>query len=396
MRRRTITYAALSVAVGVGLSACAGSNGGSASGGSEASKSFEVLAVLPITGPLATQSTQQINGLKASAEAVNKSGGIGGRHVVVKAVDDKFDPTQAVTLLQAEIHSSTPPDFVWAGASSNEAVAMAPILSSAKIVSGTTASSLLLDDPEKYPYHFGLSGANNKNYPDLVREAKAEGAKLLGFIAGNDALGTDNLKQIKAAAAAANLPLVSQVFDATSTDLTGPMDALRAKNPDFLVMSNYGAGAGYLLDARQKLGWNVPTIGDLAISASKLPNNANALQGVKIQVFGATVLANKSNWQPAEETAIEQITAQGPITTGATQPLYPYDAIQMLAAAAKQEGGTSADKLKAGLENLKAPNPVPWTMFANYGYTSTDHYPSPPTGAWSYIPAGEATNGFYQ
>jgi ABC-type branched-subunit amino acid transport system substrate-binding protein len=174
------------------------------------------------------------------------------------------------------------------------------------------------------------------------------------------------------------------------------MDALKAKNPDLVVMSSYGAGAGYLLDARQKLGWTVPTIGDLAISASKLPNNPNALAGVKMQVFGATVLSNKSNWQPAEEAAIKQITAQGPITTGATQPLYPYDAIQMLAAAAKQEKGTSADKLKAGLENLKSPNPVPWTMFASFGYTAKDHYPSPPKGAWAYIPAGEATNGFYQ
>ncbi|MGO4691790.1 ABC transporter substrate-binding protein [Glaciibacter sp. 2TAF33] len=400
MKTRRIVIAATALAaLGAGLVGCsspaAEDSGSSASGG----KPFSFVVVLPLTGPLAVNAQQQLNGLKASAKELNAAGGIGGRQVVFKVVDDKADPTQAVTLLQDQINSDTPPDLVWAGATSGEALAMAPILTNAGIVSGAISSSLLLNDPTKYPYHFGFTTANNQNYPDLVEEAKSEGAKSIGFITGNDALGTDNLKVIKEAAAAARMPLTYETFDATATDLTGPMDALRATKPDILVLSSYGAGAGYLLEARDKLGWNIPTIGDLAISASNPAKvvDPKALVGIKVQERPVDVLSLKSDWLPAEEHALKLIKEQGPIGgAAAVQSLTAYDALQIVGAAAAQEGGTSASQLKSGMEKLKAPNPIPWTMYKTYGFTPKNHFPVLGKNSLVYVPAGPSQDGFYK
>lgn len=375
MRRRGAAAALLAMVLATTLAACSDPDRNAANAGGPAP--FRVVAILPVTGPLSSQSTLQVNGLNAAAEVLNKNGGIGGRQVSVTVLDDKLDPTEAVTLLQGELNSAAPPDYVWAGATSNEARALLPALTAAGILSGTTASDLAMNDPQQYPYHFGLQQAANQNFRDMLGVIKAEGVKTLGFISANDALGTYGLKAMEEQVKGSGIRLVTQSYDTVATDVTAPMDALRAEDPDLVVMSAYGPAVGYLLDARQKLQWDVPVIGDMGLSGSNPAAivDGAALAGVRLQAPVIASVADSGSWLPSTQAMIGALRAQGDISQIITLGSLPYDALHVLALAAEQAGSTDADSMRAALESLEVPARVPWTSYPEFGYSADNHFP---------------------
>ncbi|MCG2621219.1 ABC transporter substrate-binding protein [Arthrobacter sp. I2-34] len=393
---RLLAAGAMSAIAALALAAC--SSGSAGSDAAEASDPFRVVAILPMTGPLSKQSEVQVNGLKASAKIVNADGGIGGRDVEVKVLDSKLDPTEAVTLLQEEINSDTPPDYVWAGATSNEALAMLPALSSAGILSGSTAADIKINNPELYPYHFGMQSANNQNYQAFVDYAKNKGFKKVGFISANDALGTYNHSAITEMLANTGIELVTQSYDTTATDLTAPMDALKAADPDVLFASSYGSGVGYIFDARQKLDWDVPVVGDNAVGGSNPAAIVapEALKGVQLLSPLVSATAHKDEWLPDTQKMIDAISAEGDISQIVTQASLPYDALQLLALAAKQASATDADALKGALEGLKTPDHVTWTSYPAYGFSPENHFPKIESGYIVFTGATKLVNGQFQ
>lgn len=391
---RLVKAGVLAAVAALALSSCSAGEAGA----DGADRNFRVVAILPVTGALAKQSAVQINGLRASAKIVNAEGGIGGREVEIEVLDSKLDPTQAVTLLQGEISSETPPDYVWAGATSNEALAMLPALSNAGILSGSTASNVKMNDPELYPYHFGMQTENGQNYRAFLDYAEKEGITKVGFIAANDALGADNLSAITGLLAGSDIELVTQSYDTKATDLSAPMDALKAENPDVLLASAYGPGVGYLFDARLKLAWDVPVIGDSAVGGSNpaalLP--PEALNGVQLLSPVITTKQSESQWLPDTQKMITAIRAEGEISQILTQASLPYDVIQLLALAAKQAGATDGAALKGALENLKTPEHVTWTSYETYGFSPENHFPKIETGYVVLTDATELIDGQFQ
>jgi branched-chain amino acid transport system substrate-binding protein len=380
--------------------ALAGCSAGAAGNSSEenADEPFRVVAILPVTGPLANQSADQVNGLRAGAKAVNDGGGINGRMVEVEVLDSKLDPTEAVTLLQGEINGDDAPDYVWAGATSNEALAMLPALSSAAVLSGSTAADVSIDDPAKYPYHFGGQTANDQNYQAFVDYAVEKGLKKVGFIAANDALGTYNLTAISGLLEGTGIELAAQAYDTSATDLTAPMDALKAEDPDVLLASAYGPGVGYLFDARSKLAWDIPVVGDSAVGGSNPAAivDASSLDGVQLLSPMVASLGHKDEWLPGTEKMIDGVAEEGKITQIITQSSIPYDAMNLLDLAAEQAGSTDADAMKDALENLEAPEKATWTSYPTYGYSPEHHFPQIDPGYIVFTDASELVNGQFQ
>jgi branched-chain amino acid transport system substrate-binding protein len=359
---------------------------------------FRVLAVLPLTGPLTAQAKMGEHGLRAAVDELNADDGIGGREIELEVVDDKLDPTEAVTLLQQQINSSEPPDLVIGGITSNETLAMLPALTSAKILSAAVSSDLAMNDPEKYPYHFGLQATSDQAYPRILERALDRGVEKLGFIAANDAFGTYNQTAIEKAAAGTGIEVVTETYDVTATDLTAPLDALRGEDPDLVVMSGFGPLVGYLLDARQKLGWDVPVIGDVGLSGSNPGTlvDAEALQGVEIQTFTLPSRAHEEEWPASAKPMMQAVKEQGEITQIITLSSLPYDALRLLAVAAEQAGSTEPDDLAHTLESLEAPDEVPWTSYREYGYTADNHFPVTSDEDYVFVEATPLVNGLFE
>ncbi len=124
---RSTGLVSAAVALALVMSGCGASSSDSkyeSTGGNDATP-YRVSFILGLTGFLTQASTAIRDGAQAAVDSINADGGIDGRKIEFAAIDDKSDATQAVTVLQSEINDARP-SMVFAGISSNEALATAP------------------------------------------------------------------------------------------------------------------------------------------------------------------------------------------------------------------------------------------------------------------------------
>ena len=363
--RRLVRWMSFTLVVPALLLAACG--GGSADGDDE---TYNVLAVMPITGALAQQAVLETNGLKAAAKELNENGGVNGKDVKIKVVDDKLDPTEAVSLVQEELNGSTPPDLVVAGVSSNEALAVLPALTRAKVLSTSGAAIEDLTDASEFPYHYVVVPTATQNYERMIDYLNEQDVKTLGMAVTNDALGTSALDSMKELASENGITLYAESFDPTSTDLTSTLSKIQASDPDMLLLSAYGPPAGYLLEARQKLGWDVPTIGDPSIASSNPATLVDSASIADVRVQALSVLSKGSDQRPGAAEAIELIKAEGDIPQAVHLATTMYDFLHRVASAADDAGSTDADDIKKEMDTEPGPEGV---TYESFGYSADDH-----------------------
>lgn len=387
--RSTARFAALALGSAIVLAGC---GGGSTATGEGDSAPYSILAIMPMTGALAQQAALEVNGVKAAAAALNASGGVAGHPVEIKVVDDKLNPTEAVSLLQEELNGSAPPDLVVAGATSNEALAMLPALTRAKVLSTSGGAIEELADAAKYPYHYVVVPTATQNYERMVGWLQSQGVKTLGMAVTNDALGASALSGMRRLAGSSGITLLAESFDPKNTDLTSTLAKIQAGNPDMLLLSAYGSPAGYLLEARQKLGWTIPTIGDPSISSSNPAAlvGPSALEGVRIQVLS---VLSKSGARPSSAPdVIAQVRQQGDIPQTVHLATTMYDFLTRVAAAAKDSGSIEAGDLKKQLDTTPGPAGATYDSF---GYTDRSHAVATTEGTFAYIGVTPLVDGQY-
>jgi ABC-type branched-subunit amino acid transport system substrate-binding protein len=326
------------------------------------------------TGPVAGPSNAEILGTEAAATVLNKTGGINGHKIVVTVQNDSLDPTTALSELQQAVSAGKPPNMVFAGTTSNENLAMLPTLSRSKILSMQLAGSSVLDAP----YQFVLP-----NYLPVQAQAvvntilrKYPSATNIGIAITNDAQGSALASAYESAINSVGLTYTIQTFAPSATDVTPQLQALQANNPQVLIASGYGAIAGYILQDRANLGWNIPVVGDGQLGANNLPAlvPASALNGVVLCVQNVSVYRPLARHTPAFKTFYQALRAKG---VDFSQPIIlyslSYDDMQLVALAAKQANSISTPKIAAALQNLKQPKVKPYVSWLTEGFTPTIH-----------------------
>src|SRR5699024_9492722 len=61
-----------------------------------------------------------------------------------------------------------------------------------------------------------------------------------------------------------------ETFDTASLDMTPQLQSLKNAGAKALVLDAYGAPLGHVLDNMQRLGWDVPIIGETTVTATNL------------------------------------------------------------------------------------------------------------------------------
>jgi len=103
MRKAQVRFAAGGVLVLLATAACGGSSsgGGGGGGGSSApgvtSSTVTIGSTQPLTGPVAPGYSEISQASDAYFKYINAAGGVNGRKIVYKYVDDAYNPTQTVT-----------------------------------------------------------------------------------------------------------------------------------------------------------------------------------------------------------------------------------------------------------------------------------------------------------
>lgn len=372
-------FLAAAVAAGFGLVvACGGGSTGSTggSGGVDAGNPYKVLAIVADSGAFKPTTDLQLNALYVTADRINASGGILGRKVTVDMVDDAGDPAKAVSLLQQAINGSKKPDAVFAGTTSNETLAMLPILSSAKIFNIGTTSSNKIDDPANYPYTFRPTGPNSKFTAFSADLLKSKGYTKVGLLSSNDAIGQSFIEAYKTAFSRVGISLSSETYAATDLDMTPQLQRLMGSSPQAVVfVAGNQSLAPLIMKGRQKLGISIPFFGDVGVTAD-LYNlaGADAVKGSYVMGYKADLVpASGTNAEPMA-SFIKDVKARGPINSQLIAATLAYDALKLIQVGAKQAGSVDPDKLKSALENLKTQPAGTFLTYAQMKFTPTEHF----------------------
>jgi branched-chain amino acid transport system substrate-binding protein len=355
------------------------------------------------TGPTQTYTQAELAGLKIAAAEINAKGGILGRQINIITDNDQSDPTTAVNLLEQKLSSGTKIDAMYPGGTSEVSQALLPITTQNKILTIDATSDPTLNDPAKYPYHFGDSESVAQTIPPFVQMAQAKGWKKVAIIYGNDTTGQAVNSGYTAALKAVGIDVVSEAYSDTALSMTPQLEALKAANPDALLISSYGTPSIYVLKSRAEMGWtSTPAFGDLITSALPFTElmPASALVNFFVQGSETTLAANPDT---QSDTYLQQMISDAKtmgyssILAGVGSALLAvgFNVLVLINYAAEQANSTDTAAIVTALQNLKQPTGPypPWVVYygkyGGFNFSATNHFPTVNPANFTYIPPGK-------
>jgi branched-chain amino acid transport system substrate-binding protein len=382
MRHSTVMAGSAVALIGMGLAACSSSGSGGASTTSSTKAPFTILAIVASSGGLAAVTQSELAGMQAAAKYVNAHGGFNGHQVKITVKNDNLDPTTAASLMQEALSSGTKPDMVYAGTTSNEALAIMPIVTQNKIFSLQFDVSDQTIDPATHPYAFSIASSTAAFGQEVAAGTKSHypNAKTVGIIIGNDVNGTSLLDSERPSLEADGYKVVVQTYNPVTTiNMVPQLEALRAEHPDVLIASGFGAPAGYILKARAQIGWNIPVVGDSSFSANPLPSMASAaaLQGVSVLAQPYAIYKPISQQSAAFQTLYHAVLpASGTFEVPFDLYAGGWDCVMVASAAATQAKSFTTAAMTEAMQSLTDPN-SPLFLLGPYQYSATQHTPIP-------------------
>ncbi|CAN5232440.1 ABC transporter substrate-binding protein [soil metagenome] len=397
--KKVLTFVGAAVAI-VALAGC--SSGAPAAGGSSGASggTFNVYMNTPATGALANASKANQEALAVAVDAINKDGGILGKKVKVTIADDGLDATKAVTLLQEQIDKQKP-DLVYMGATSNEALALLPLLTRNKILSTGLVQAHAINDPKSYPYAFVPYVEGSVDAQAILAKLKSENAKKVAILTANDANGQSAADSFSAAFKTAGIAVSAETYAPADLDMTSQLQRLESSKPDALVIQGFGAAVGHILESRTKLGWDIETLTHSSIGngqdLSKISKPAD-WAGIELMVFPLNAGTSDFN-KAARDSFFASLKSAG---SALDQPGHYYalywDSLHLFKKAAEQAKSTDPDKMKAALENLKpAASDDQLITFPNEVWTADDHFFNfPADQTFTFVKPGPLVDGAIQ
>ncbi len=217
------------------------------------------------TGPSRGLGIELYRGSMAHLESVNRAGGINGRRIVIRAYDDRYDPTPAirntirlvddddVLLLMNFVGTPT-------------VTRVLPLLKSYQKRQVYLFFPFTGAQPHRQPPYvdsvFNLRASYREETRGLVDHLVRIGRTRVAVFYQADAYGRGGWEGVKDALARHGLTIVSEATYRRGTTLSASLkpqvDILRAARPDAIVaIGAYAASAALIRDARDA-GWTVP------------------------------------------------------------------------------------------------------------------------------------------
>jgi ABC-type branched-subunit amino acid transport system substrate-binding protein len=373
--RARFTLAAALVAL-AGISGC---GGGSDEKPAQGPRPFVLLFVGDLSGPTKVYGEAQLAGVKAAAGYLNATaGGIGGHKVQVSTLDNGGQAPAAVNLLVRRLAQGPRPDAVYAGAESVTTAALLPVLARNKLYgfAQTDGNGLLASGAHaKFPTQFN----SGNSFPAIAQAAvdwfKRHNVTKIGVLQENLAYPIGEMKYLAEALDAAGIAYTVATFPATATDNVPQLNKLRSANVQAVYAQALGPAVGFTLKARQKLGWDVPILGDVAFGANNLPKlvPASALKGVEFITPFSVPDTSQSNGLDMLEKHMKAARVTTPEGATFSSVSEAWDGVIMTAVAARQAKSIAPDAISSALENLRVTTDPGYASQAEMGFTPDNH-----------------------
>lgn len=240
----------------------------------------------PLTGPAAPGYSEIAPAAQAYFNYINANGGINGRKITLKYLDDGYNPTQTVTqtkqlVLQDKVFAM----FGALGTPTHTKVV--DFLNAERVPDLFVASGCSCwDMPKQHPYTFGWQ-------PDYTVEGKILGqyitqnfaGKKVGYFYQDDDFGRDGVAGLDKYIPG-NLVVSRQSYQPGNTDVTAQVSAIVNAKPDVVVLDTIPAYTALFKLTSLKLGFT-PTMVVSNVGAD--PITTAGLLGAFAKQAGATV-----------------------------------------------------------------------------------------------------------
>lgn len=375
LTRGIASVAALALIAGCGASGTDDSmSGGSGDG-------YEVRFIGPLTGAGAPAGVAVSQGAQAAASAINANGGVDGQMIEVTLHDDLADPTKAVSILQEGLTGGNKPDLTISGISSNEALAMGPLLTRNKLVAMSNVVSPEMDDPEQFPYFFSTAIK-----PTETLEAASEFAKTLedgghvALIIQDDALAEAITPPFEQIFEDAGFQTSIHKFDPEALDVSPAFASAKQAGADIIYAEAVAAAVPRFFEGRmQASAEDIPVIGGVGLTTTPFPDFTTPEQraGVYPVLPPLTEYIDPADRSEPLQALFDAVTPeQGELPVPIYAYAYGWDAVQIWAAAVEQAGSADPDEVAEAMTTLDVPADRQWLLWDKL-YSDQSHFPTP-------------------
>lgn len=331
----------------------------------------------PFTGGSSSMGVSMRDGVRLAVDEINAAGGVIGRKIELVERDDEAKNERGVQIAQELINKEK---VVATVGFINTGVALAAqrFYQEAKIpvMNNVATGSLITQQFKGQPdnYIFRNSASDSIQAPMIVEEAVGRrGFKKVAILADSTNYGQLGRADLEKALELKGMkPVTVEKFNIKDVDMTAQL--LKAKEAGAEAILTYAIGPelAQIANGMTKLGWKVPMIGSWTLSMANFIDNAGpGGEGARMpQTFiqepttpkrQSFIIAYLRTFKPKANRMDSPVSAaQG------------YDSIYLLAAAIKQANSTEGPKIKAALEDLKAPVEGVVTTY-NRPFTKDDH-----------------------
>ena len=305
----------------------------------------------PLTGPAAQLGIQFQAGAKLAFERANARGGVNGRSIELRTMDDGYEPARCQANTQALLNEDVTALFGYIGTPTS--LAALPLATAAKtpFVAPFTGAQALRDPFNRHAFH--LRASYYDETARIVNQLAQVGMKRVAVFHQNDSYGQAGLDGVTRALKALQLePGAIATVERNSTDVAAAVTKILPNRPEAVVqISAYKSCAAFVRAAR-KAGYggqfyNVSFVGTQAL-ADELGPDARGVVVSQVMPYPFAPLTALTN----------EFLAAAAAASPKVQPNYSsiegYAAARVMLEGLRRAGAApTRDSLIAGLEAIQ-------------------------------------------
>lgn len=303
--------------------------------------------------PSAQSGAAGVLGIQAALDDINAAGGVLGRKLTLVVRDDQSQPPKSIQNM-SDLIDNEKVVAVFGPTNSGNAMAWKHIPNQKKVVSmgmiggGTDITKGTGGDN----YMFRVSMVDREQVAGLMAYAKKAGYKKMGLMAETTGYGAGGLKDLQELGKLQGIDVsVVERFAVADTDMTSQLNKMKAAGVDAIAVWAQGTPTGQLMRSMEKINYFPAVLSSWAADNVTFYDAAGKTLSEK-PLFMRTMVDPAT---PKQKELFERTKAKLAAPSAFPFVVHGYDAVQLVAAAIRQAGGTDGDKMRAALEDLKEP-----------------------------------------
>ncbi len=319
-----------------------------------AADTVKIGAVLSVTGPASFLGEPEKNTLNLLRDKLNAAGGIAGKQVELIIYDDESDVNKAV-LAAEKLLKKDQVAAILGPSTTGSTLAILAKAAESKVPLVSMAAAEKIVNPVS-PWVFKTAQPDRLAVAKILAYAKAAGQKKLAILTVSDSFGQTGREVLKELIPASGMELVAdEVFGPKDTDMAAQLTKIAGSGAQAVVCWGTNPGPAVVARNRAQLGMSLPLYMSHGVASGKFIELAGESAEGLVLPASWLIVASQLPDGPFKSLLtgyVADYTAKYGVAPSAFGG-YAWDAMMLLAEAAKLGGGTTPEQLRAGLEKIK-------------------------------------------